>query len=148
MRGVSQPASARTRPPSWSASRTVTPGAGSSGGPLEGTPALLGGERLGELVEVAGEDLVELVDRQFDAMVGDPVLREVVRADLLRALPGADLGAPRFRDLRLLALALDLVEPRPQDPHCLLLVLELRLLVLHRDDEPRRQVGDAHGRVR
>src|SRR5258708_4811323 len=36
---------------------------------------------------------------------------------------------------------------RAEDAHRLLLVLELRLLVLHRDDEPGRKVRDADRRV-
>ena len=54
---------------------------------------------------------------------------------------------PGRREPRLLLLALELVEPGAEDAHRLLPVLELRLLVLHRDDDARRQVGDAHGRV-
>ena len=36
---------------------------------------------------------------------------------------------------------LALIETRAQDPHRPLLVLQLRLLVLHRDDDPARFVG-------
>src|SRR5207302_7573234 len=84
------------------------------------------------------------------AVVGEAVLGEVVGADLLGALAGADLGAARGGLLGLLPLALQLVEPRAQDAHRLVLVLELRLLVLHRDDDAGRDVRDAHrgiGRV-
>ena len=84
---------------------------------------------------------------QLDAVVGDAVLREVVRADLLGALAGADLRAARRGLLGRLALALGLVDPRAQHAHRLLAVLELRALVLHRDDDARRQVRDAHRRV-
>ena len=80
-------------------------------------------------------------------MVGDAVLREIVGPDLLRALAGADLRPPGGRLLRLLPLPLDLVQPRSQHAQRLLLVLELGLLVLHRDDEARRQVRDPDGRV-
>ena len=114
---------------------------------LEGAAAVLGLERVGELLEVAVEDLVEAVDRVLDAVVGEPVLGEVVGADLLRALARPDLRAPGRRLLRLLALALGLVEARAEHAHRLLLVLELRLLVLHRDDDPARDVRDPHGGV-
>ena len=43
-------------------------------------------------------------------MVSDAALRVVVGADLLRPLAGADLGAPRGRQLGLLLLALELVQ--------------------------------------
>ena len=46
-----------------------------------------------------------------------------------------------------LAFELAVVEPRAQDAHRLLAVLQLRLLVLHRDDDPGRDVRDADGRV-
>src|SRR4029079_18487761 len=89
------------------------------------------------------EHLVEGVQREPDAMVGDAVLLVVVRADLVGAAPALHLTAPRRRQLRLLALALDLVEATAQDAHRLLLVLQLALLVLAGDDEPRRLVRDA-----
>ena len=48
---------------------------------------------LDQLAQVAGDDGVELVERQVDAVVGDAVLREVVGADALAAVAGADQGA-------------------------------------------------------
>ena len=44
---------------------------------------LVGDQRVDDLVELAGEHLVELVEREPDAVVGDPVLLVVVGADLL-----------------------------------------------------------------
>ena len=80
-------------------------------------------------------------------MVGHAVLGEVVGADLLRALAGADLRAPRRRLLGLLPLALGLVQPGAKDAQRLRLVLQLRFLVLHRDHDPGRDVRDPDGRV-
>src|SRR6188472_1079898 len=114
---------------------------------LEGPPPVLGLERLGELLEVPVQDLVEAVHGVLHAVVGEAVLGEVVGADLLGALARADLRAPRGGDLGLLALALRLVEPRAEHAHRLLLVLELRLLVLHGDDDAGRQVRDPNCRV-
>src|SRR5439155_15139110 len=102
---------------------------------LERAPSFLGLQRFGELVEVPVYDLVEPVRRQLDAMVGDAVLGKVVGADLLRTLTAADLRTALLRELRLLALALELVQACAQHPHRLHLVLKLRLLVLHRDDD-------------
>ena len=59
-------------------------------------------------VELAGEDLVELVQRQVDPVVRHPVLLEVVGTDLLGATAAADLVAAlvgrRRRGLVLLGL--------------------------------------------
>ena len=44
---------------------------------------LLGGERIDRLVEIAGEHVLQAVDREPDAVVGEAVLLEVVGADLL-----------------------------------------------------------------
>ena len=85
--------------------------------------------------------------RQLDPVVGEAVLGEVVRADLLRALAGSDLRATGRVELRALLLELALVEARAQDAHRLVLVLKLRLLVLHRDDDAGRHVRDPHGGV-
>ncbi len=100
------------------------------------------------LAQVPVENLVEPVQRQLDPVIGDATLGEVVRPDLLRPLARADLRATRGRELRLLLFALELVEARAQDAHRLHAVLELRLLVLHRDDEAGRKVGDRGRRSR
>ena len=73
---------------------------------FERLSAIFGGERVGELLEIALEDLVEPMNGQLDPMVGEPVLREVVGADLLGSVTGADLCLPRRSKLGLLALAL------------------------------------------
>jgi hypothetical protein len=80
----------------------------------------------------------------LDAVVGHPALGEVVGADLLRALAGADLPAAVRGLLGAPALQLVLVEAGAQHLHRPLAVLQLGLLVLHRDDEARRLVRDAH----
>ena len=43
-------------------------------------------------IEVAGDDVVELVEREVDAVVGQAVFGEIVGADPLAAVAGADLG--------------------------------------------------------
>ena len=87
-------------------------------------------ERVDERVHAPLEHVRQLVHRQLDAVVGHPVLGEVVRADLLGPLAGPDLRAPVGRLLggRLLLRLLE--EPRAQVPHRLLAVLQLRPLLL------------------
>ena len=114
---------------------------------LECPALLVGGERLGERVELAPSTSGRGGGRDAHAVVGNPVLRKVVGADLLGARARADLRVPRRRLLGLLPLALRLVEPRAQHAHRLVAVLELRALVLHRHGDARRQVCDADGRV-
>src|SRR5438876_12322734 len=61
---------------------------------LHRLPQLLGLEmrdqRLDDHVEVSVHDVGQVVHGQADAVVGDAVLREVVRADLLRTVAAAD----------------------------------------------------------
>src|SRR4051812_8791766 len=98
-----------------SASRTGMP---LSGRALESLTPLEVLERLGERVEVAGEDLLlEIVRGDADAVVGDAVLGEVVGADLLGPLAGADLGAAVGGELGLLLGRLGLVEAGAQHAH-------------------------------
>src|SRR5438552_11138125 len=97
--------------------------------------AVVGRQRLGELVELALENLVELVRRELDAVIGQPVLGEVVRADLRAALARSDLGPAGRVELRALFGPLAFVQPCAQHAHRLLLVLKLGLLVLHRADD-------------
>ena len=47
-------------------------------------------QRVGHRLQVAGDDLVELVQREADAVVGQAILREVVGANPLAAVAGAD----------------------------------------------------------
>ena len=67
---------------------------------LEPAALLVVLQRGGELVQLAREQLVEVVGGELDPVVGDPPLREVVGADLLRALAGADLRRARRRPAR------------------------------------------------
>src|SRR5579875_1535454 len=90
---------------------------------VEPAPLLVILERVGELVELAGEDTVEVVDEQVDAVVLDAVLGVVVGADLLRALSGADLGEPACPDLGLLLGERALVQAGAEHAHRALAVL-------------------------
>src|SRR5438067_11758382 len=50
-------------------------------------------ERRDHVVKMAGDDGIELVERQVYAMIRQSVLRKVVRPDPLAAIPRADHGA-------------------------------------------------------
>src|SRR5690606_10022293 len=103
--------------------------------------------RLDDRAEGAVHHLVEVVRLVARAVVGDPVLREVVGADALRAVHPADLALAGVRRGRVLLLLLLREQARAQHSHRGLAVLDLTLLVLHRHDDPRREVRDAHRRV-
>src|SRR5919107_2846829 len=81
-------------------------------------------------------------------MVGDTSLREVVCTDLRRAVAGADLRLAEGPFLLGPFAHLAFQEPGLQDPHGLLLVLELALLVLAGHDQARWLVRDPDRRVR
>src|SRR5712691_2359369 len=102
-----------------------------------GTEALfLAGELQGadQVVQLAVQYVAQVVGGIVDTVIRDAVLREVVRADLGRAV--------RF------LLREHLVEqPRPQHFQRLDLVLQLALLVLALHDEARGEVRDADGAV-
>src|SRR5207249_6965356 len=88
---------------------------------------VVGDETVDDLVELAVQDLLQAVDRQADAVIGDPALLEVVGPDLLAAVARAHLALPLAGDLLLLFLERHLVEPRPEHLHGLLAVLDLAL---------------------
>src|SRR5581483_11199472 len=145
MRRAADPSS--RRPASASSARHVGPSVTRVAEPPR---LLVVHERVGDLVELTGEDPVELVQRQVDAVIGDAVVLVVVRADLFAPTATADLTAPRLRRLRLLTVLLELQQSGTQHLQRLRPVLDLALLVLHGDDEARRLVRDAHcgvGRV-
>jgi hypothetical protein len=80
-------------------------------------------------------------------VVGDPVLREVVRADPLAAVDRTDLGAAGVGRLLVRLLLRQRQQPGAQHPQAGLPVLQLALLVLHRHDGAGRDVGDPDRRV-
>ena len=106
-----------------------------------------GRERVDHRVQVTVDHLVQVVRLVADPVVGDPVLREVVGADPLRPVDGADLGLALGRGLRVRLRLGRGEQPRAQHAQRLLLVLELALLVLAGDHDAGRQVGDPHRRV-
>ena len=57
------------------------------------------GQFVDELVNVAVHHGVQLVDRQVDAMIGHPVLGEVIGANLFAAVTGTHLALARGVDL-------------------------------------------------
>ena len=101
---------------------------------------MLGHQRVRHLVEGgAGHHVLQPVEGQVDAVVGEPTLREVVGADALGAVAGADLGPAVGRPRGVLLPALLVVEPRPQQSHRARPVLVLRALLLDEDDGVGRQ---------
>src|SRR5699024_4051621 len=61
---------------------------GAQGGELFGL--VFAGQGADDSVQVAGHDVVEFVQRQVDAVVGDSALREVVGANAFGAIAAAD----------------------------------------------------------
>src|SRR5882672_1444182 len=55
---------------------------------------VLRGESVGELGQVAVHDVLDLVQREVDAVVGHAALREVVGANAIGAVAGADEALP------------------------------------------------------
>ena len=104
-------------------------------------------EAIDEGSELAIHDFGELVDGQADAVIGDAVLRIIVRANFLGAVTGFDLAAALGADGGLLLFEFHFVETRAQDAHGLGAIFDLRFFVLLRDDQAAGNVRDAHGGV-
>src|SRR4051812_33234158 len=77
-----------------------------------------------DLVDLALHHVGKLIERQPDAMVGEPALGEVVGADSLAPVPGADHAAAGVGMLLGRAFLLLVKQARAQDLHGLVLVLE------------------------
>jgi tetratricopeptide (TPR) repeat protein len=105
-------------------------------------------KRIQELIQVPVHDLVQLVERQVDPVVGHAPLREVVSADALRAVAASDLQAARLRLGALLLFLLGGQQASFQQGHGARAVLVLRALILTLHHDAARQVGDANGGVR
>src|SRR5712692_10234284 len=135
------PARSRVSPSASSAASVTT---------SSGTGLLLSArhaQRLYQGLDVAVENVVEVVDRQVDPMIRDAALGEIVRPDLGRAIAGAHHRPPLPRASRLLVGDDAVEQPGPQHLQGLELVLQLRFLILLLHDQAGREVGDAHGAV-
>src|SRR5690349_21832891 len=104
--GVGERPVSSTRPASIAAAM-VRSGAVIAG---EAAPLLVGEQRVDDRIETAVEDAFQIARREPDAVVGEAVLRKVVRADLLAPVAGADLRAPRARRLLFLFPQLRFIE--------------------------------------
>src|SRR5690242_4219470 len=82
-----------------------------------------------------------------DAMIGHAVLREVIRANFLAAVTGADHAAALGSDFLLLLFELDFVQARAKHSLRFGAVLDLGLLVLAGNDQPSGNMSEAHGRI-
>src|SRR5690348_5556218 len=89
-------------------------------------------ERADQIVEIAIQDLRQLVQGQVDAVVGDAALRKIVRADALAAIAGTHLQLARRGLLRGLLGALRIQQPRLQQRQRARAVLVLAAFVLDR----------------
>src|SRR5216683_1233047 len=99
-------------------------------------------------IDFAVQHVVELVERQVDAMVGDAGLREVVSANSFRTVARADHRTAGLGDLRVLLRVGSLEQPRPQNLERTRLVLVLGLLIPADDHHPARDMRNPHGGVR
>src|SRR5579859_449421 len=113
----------------------------------EAAALLVREQRVDDRVEAAVEDTLEVAGREPDAMIGEAILREIVRADLLAPVARSDLRTPRARGLFLLLSQLRFIEVGAQQLHSAFAVLELRSLLLARDDRACRSVRYANGRL-
>ena len=71
---------------------------------------MMGDEGIDHFVQrFARQDLVELVEREIDPVVGKPALRKIIGADAFGAIAGTDLGTPVRGALGVKYLALQFV---------------------------------------
>ena len=140
-RGDSTPASASRRAASASSDADVQEPAASSSAVCAAVSASMTASRSPSM------HLVEVVGLVADAVVGDPVLREVVGAHPLAAVHRAHLAAPLVAGGGVGLLAGGGEQPGAQHAQRGLAVLQLALLVLRADHDAAGQVGDPDGGV-
>src|SRR5229473_5112270 len=88
------------------------------------------------------------MERQADAMIGDAVLREIIGADFFGAVAGFDLAAALGGEGGLALLLLLLVEAGAENAHGFGAILDLRFLILLRNDESAGDMRNAYGGIR
>src|SRR5712691_6123056 len=140
----------RSKPPIVAPASTVfTPGPASTligeRGKLLGL--VLGEQRLRQLGKIAVHDVVDLVEGETDAVVGDPSLRKIISADTLGTVARADQGFARGGFLRLLLAPLLVLDARREHRERFFLVLVLRSRVLAFHHDAAGKMRDSHRRV-
>src|SRR5688572_29346217 len=102
------PPSSRRRAPWRTASPSESSGCTSALREFFGVEVL--GDGVEQRIQTAFHDLIELVQRQADAVIGDAILLEVIGADLFATVAGADHALALGAQLRHLLLHLNFVE--------------------------------------
>src|SRR5215475_12014977 len=101
-------------------------------------------ERVRELEQISIHDLIDLVERQVDAVVGDAPLREVEGADPFASIAAADERLARCGFLALPLHALLVEQARGEHRHRLRAIAVLRAVVLALVHDPGWQMSDAN----
>ena len=78
---------------------------------------MLGGQRTKQFVHITIENRGNLVQRQVDAVVGNPTLREIVGTDALGTITRTNQRFTRAGNVCLLGAHLDILDPRRQHLH-------------------------------
>src|ERR1039458_3432068 len=108
---------------------------------------VLGDQRPGQFCQVAVHDVLDLVQRQVDAVVGDTPLREVVGANALGTVAAAYQALARRRLFRRLFPQLLVLDARRQHRQSLRLVIVLRAPILALHHDAGGQMRHAHGGI-
>ncbi len=96
-----------------------------------------------QIVQVAGQNSLEFVQGEINAVIRDAVLWEIVRPYPLTPVTRADLEFPLLSNCRKLLVLEAVLQTGPQYADRLGPVFVLALFVLTRSDKPRGEVGDA-----
>ena len=107
--------------------------------------ALGGGQPFDHFVKRAVHEVGELVQGEFDAVVGHAVFGEIIGADAFGAVAGADLAAALGGDCGVLAGLFGFEQAGTQHAHGFIAVFVLAAFVLALDDDAGWQMGDADG---
>src|SRR5262245_41099111 len=83
-----------------------------------------------QFLQFAGDDRVQLVQRQVDAMIGDAVLWKIVGTDAVAAIAAPNQRAPLLGPGLMQLLLLPFVQAAAQDAHGAIVVLVLAAFVL------------------
>ena len=99
-------------------------------------------------IDIAGEKALHIINCKSNAMVRDPALGIIVRADPLASISGAHLRSPFAGDFVILLPRLEIVQLCRKQLHCLVAVFELAPLILTFDHDSGRLVQKTDCRFR
>ena len=109
--------------------------------------ALVFDQSVGQITNITSDDLIQLIYRQTNAMIGDSIVGVVVGANALAAVTRSDQRLTLIGSVLVNLALLKVVDSRFQNPQRFGEILVLAFFILNGDDDPSLMMRQSNGRI-